>query len=57
MIDFVIKESLHRETGARGIESSLSRYMEDATFDAFSAEEAGRLELKIRDGEVVYELS
>lgn len=57
VVEFLIRESVRRETGARGIESSLSRYMEDAAFEAFSSSGVKRLGLVMREGEVAYDLS
>src|SRR5262245_4900226 len=35
-LDFVVGESLKRETGARGLAAILTRYLEDAAFDTFA---------------------
>jgi ATP-dependent Clp protease ATP-binding subunit ClpX len=41
----LVKESLLKETGARGLESSLTRAIEEAAFEAFSAQKCRRVEI------------
>jgi len=54
VLRLVVNESLKKETGARGIESSLIRHLEDAAFEAFSQPRASRLRLMLKDGAVDY---
>jgi ATP-dependent Clp protease ATP-binding subunit ClpX len=35
-LDYIVGESLRRETGARGLAAILTRYLEDAAFDTFA---------------------
>ena len=35
-LDYIVSESLRRETGARGLAAILTRYLEDAAFDTFA---------------------
>ena len=51
--DWVVQQSLKRETGARGLNSILTRVLEDAAFDTFAGEYEGRVSVTVVDGEVV----
>lgn len=50
----VISESIKKETGARGIESTLLRYLEDAAFYAYSNPDIENIKILIKDDEVDY---
>ena len=52
----IISESIKKETGARGIESALIRYLEDAAFHAYSNPGIEQIRLLIKDGEVDYSI-
>ncbi len=52
----VVSESLKKETGARALEASFLRHLEEAAFEAFSDATCRRVSLTVRDGEVYYEL-
>ena len=54
VLDIIIDESIKKETGARGIESSLLRYLENAAYEAYSTENITRLELYSRDKKIEY---
>jgi ATP-dependent Clp protease ATP-binding subunit ClpX len=43
----IVEESLRRETGARGLASVLTRYIEDAAFDAFAEKKGGRIRVRL----------
>jgi ATP-dependent Clp protease ATP-binding subunit ClpX len=53
----VVGESIKKETGARALEASLIRYLEDAAFEAFSNPACRRVVLLVRGDAVVFELS
>lgn len=53
----VVEESLERETGARSLEATLMRYLEDAAFEAYSQPGARRLALSMREGRIVHAIS
>jgi ATP-dependent Clp protease ATP-binding subunit ClpX len=57
VLERVVKESLERETGARSLEATLIRYIEDAAFEAYSRPGARRLALAVRDGAIVHAVS
>jgi ATP-dependent Clp protease ATP-binding subunit ClpX len=53
----VVEESLKKETGARALEASFIRYLEDAAFEAFSDPACRHVRLLLRGGTVAFELS
>lgn len=53
----VIEESLRKETGARALEAALLRHLEDAAFECYSAPQSRAVDLRVREGKVVYEVS
>jgi ATP-dependent Clp protease ATP-binding subunit ClpX len=46
-LDYVVGESLKRETGARGLAAILTRYLEDAAFEAFADGNGGDVKLDV----------
>lgn len=52
----IVRRAMLRETGARGIESTLMGYLEQAAFDAYSQQGVHTLRLVLRNGEVAFEL-
>ena len=46
-LDFIVGESLKRETGARGLAAILTRYLEDAAFEAFADHPGGEVRLDL----------
>lgn len=57
VLDRVVDESLRKETGARALEASLMRYLEEAAFEAFSEPSARRVSLSVREGRIVHDNS
>jgi len=57
VMERVVEESLERETGARSLEATLMRYLEDAAFEAYSRPGARRLALSTREGRITHEIS
>ena len=53
VLDHIVKESIRRETGARGLTAILTRHLEDAAFEAFAENAGGEVRLELKDGEVV----
>ncbi len=47
VLEKIIDESIKRQTGARGIESILVRYIEDAAFDAYSQTNVKQVKIKV----------
>jgi ATP-dependent Clp protease ATP-binding subunit ClpX len=56
VLDHLVADALTRETGARGLASSLTRTLEDVAFGAFGGETAGTIHVVLRDGEVAVDL-
>ena len=57
VLDRVVEESLRKETGARALEASLMRYLEEAAFEAFSEPSARRVALSVREDRIVHDIS
>jgi ATP-dependent Clp protease ATP-binding subunit ClpX len=57
VLEKIVEESLRKETGARGLEASFMRYLEDAAFEAFSEPAARRVSLLVREEQIVHEVS
>ena len=58
VLDWVVAQSVKRETGARGLASILTRVVEDAAFESFASGLDGRVTLRVaeRDGGVLFEV-
>jgi len=50
VLDHIVDNALRRETGARGLSSTLTRHLEDAAFDAFGSDRGGTVEVTMVDG-------
>jgi ATP-dependent Clp protease ATP-binding subunit ClpX len=51
-LDFIVGESLKRETGARGLAAILTRYLEDAAFDTFAEHPGCDVRLELENDEI-----
>ncbi len=51
-LDFIVGESLKRETGARGLAAILTRYLEDAAFDTFAEHPGCEVRLELEHDEI-----
>ena len=56
VLDHVVGDAIKRETGARGLASTLTRHLEEVAFGAFGVDTAGRVHVKLRDGDLAVEL-
>jgi ATP-dependent Clp protease ATP-binding subunit ClpX len=56
VLDHIVEDALRRETGARGLASTLTRSLEDAAFDAFGVADGGAVRVVIRDDTLAVEL-
>lgn len=54
VLDMIVEESIKKQTGARGLNSALSKYIEEAAFGIFGHKKKGRACLKLEDGEIVH---
>jgi ATP-dependent Clp protease ATP-binding subunit ClpX len=57
VLDRIVEESLKKETGARALEASFMRYLEDAAFEAFSEPAARKVSLGVRENQIVHDIS
>jgi ATP-dependent Clp protease ATP-binding subunit ClpX len=48
VLDFVVGESIRRETGARGLASLLTRHLEEVAFDVFAEDRGGTGTVQVR---------
>ncbi|HZS38682.1 MAG TPA: AAA family ATPase [Polyangia bacterium] len=51
-LDYIVAESLKRETGARGLAAILTRYLEDAAFDTFAEHPGCDVRLELENDEI-----
>jgi ATP-dependent Clp protease ATP-binding subunit ClpX len=51
-LDFIVAESLRRETGARGLAAILTRYLEDAAFDTFADNPGCEVRLEVESDQL-----
>jgi ATP-dependent Clp protease ATP-binding subunit ClpX len=56
VMDFVVNESIRRETGARGLSAILTRHIEEAAFDSFADHPGGDVRLVIEGGEIAVKI-
>ncbi|MEO6772574.1 MAG: AAA family ATPase [Kofleriaceae bacterium] len=52
VLDHIVTDALKRETGARGLASTLTRELEEVAFGAFGVESGGVVEVVLRDGDI-----
>jgi ATP-dependent Clp protease ATP-binding subunit ClpX len=52
VLDYVVDESVRRQTGARGLASILVRHIEEAAFDVFAEQAGGEVRLEMRGDEI-----
>lgn len=52
VLDHVVRESLRRQTGARGLAAILTRHIEEAAFDVFAEQAGGEVHLEMRGDQI-----
>ncbi|MEO8551727.1 MAG: ATP-binding protein, partial [Kofleriaceae bacterium] len=52
VLDHIVTDALKRETGARGLASTLTRELEDVAFGAFGGDNGGIVDVVLRDGNI-----
>jgi len=52
VLDHIVSEALTKETGARGLASTLTRHLEDVAFDAFGSGQGGDVFVRLGDGNI-----
>src|SRR6185437_15211935 len=48
VLDLIVADALRRETGARGLASTLTRQLEDVAFDSFGNDASGTVRLTVK---------
>ena len=56
VLDHVVEDALRRETGARGLASTLNRHLEEVAFEAFGNQSGGAISVRMIDGEIAVQL-
>ena len=56
MLDHIVLDAIKRETGARGLASTLTRNIEDVAFDSFGIEGKGEVHVVMRDGDIAVDI-
>ncbi len=56
VLDHIVSDALKRETGARGLASTLTRNLEDVAFGSFGVESGGDVAVVLRDGDISVEV-
>jgi ATP-dependent Clp protease ATP-binding subunit ClpX len=57
VLDHIVEDALHRETGARGLSSTLTRHLEDVAFGAFGIDQGGVVHVKVVAGDLAVEIA
>ncbi len=56
VLDHIVRDALVRETGARGLTSTLTRELEEVAFGAFGVEGGGVVDVVLRDDEIAVDI-
>ena len=56
VLDHVVSSALRRETGARGLASTLTRHLEEVAFEAFGTADGGTVRVCMIDGDIGVDL-
>jgi len=56
VLDHIVFDALKRETGARGLASTLTRNLEDVAFGSFGIETKGEVRVLMRDGDIAVDI-
>lgn len=57
VLDHVVHDALYRETGARGLSSTLTRHLEEVAFDSFGDQRGGCVRIRMDSGEIRVDLT
>jgi len=57
VLERIVEESVRKETGARALEASFIRYLEEAAFEAFSEPSSRRVCLRLAEDRIVHDIS
>jgi ATP-dependent Clp protease ATP-binding subunit ClpX len=56
VLDHIVTDALKRETGARGLSSTLTRNLEDVAFGAFGVDQGGTVRVRIKDDDIAVDV-
>jgi ATP-dependent protease Clp ATPase subunit len=56
VLDHIVGDALRRETGARGLASTLTRSLEDVAFGSFGVEAGGDVRVVMRNDDIAVEI-
>jgi ATP-dependent protease Clp ATPase subunit len=56
VLDHIVENAIERETGARGLASTLTRHIEDVAFGAFGVEKSGIVRVSMKNGAIAVSL-
>ena len=56
VLETIIDEAVSRETGARGLSSTLTRHLEEAAFSAFGRPGGGKVRVDMQNGEIAVDV-
>jgi ATP-dependent Clp protease ATP-binding subunit ClpX len=56
VLDHIVGDALKRETGARGLASTLTRSLEEVAFGSFGVESGGEVRVVMRDDDIAVEI-
>ena len=57
VLDHIVADAIKRETGARGLASTLTRNLEDVAFGSFGIETKGEVHVIMRDGDIAVDIA
>jgi ATP-dependent Clp protease ATP-binding subunit ClpX len=57
VLERIVEESIRKETGARALEASFIRYLEEAAFESFSEPASRRVCLRVVEDKIVHEIA
>jgi ATP-dependent Clp protease ATP-binding subunit ClpX len=57
VLDHIVEDALRRETGARGLASTLTRQLEDVAFGAFGVDQGGVVRVTVRGDDLAVEMT
>jgi ATP-dependent Clp protease ATP-binding subunit ClpX len=56
VLDHIVADAIKRETGARGLASTLTREIEEVAFGSFGLESKGEVRVVLKSGEIAVEI-
>src|SRR3954466_5765110 len=56
VLDHIVDDALRRETGARGLASTLTRHLEDVAFGAFGIDQGGTVRVSLKDDDIAVDV-